>query len=277
MDSTDIHAYSNGGKRRSSDPDASWSAKRGKSGKTLFWFGFKGHLMADATHEIPIWFHTTTAKRNDGHEILPLLQEARDRLPRFRPECVLADAGYDHKKVYKEIVEDFQATPIIKMNMHGKKPDEIWDELTTYDGTPFAPCGTPMVFGRYSPNRRAVEFRCPQATDEAPPCSYYHGHFGCTPDKPYSIWLDITKDYRRLCAIPRSSKNWSKLYNRRVSVERAFSRLKEFRKLNNSHVRGLPKIELHCCLAILVMQAMALGKVKTEGIQEARNNVKKVA
>jgi len=77
--------------------------------------------------------------------------------------------------------------------------------------------------------------------------------------------------------VPRSTKRWGKFYNMRASVERVFSRLKEFRKLDNLHVRGLPKIELHCLLAVLVMQSMALGMTKTNGIQDARNNVKKVA
>ncbi len=130
-----------------------------------------------------------------------------------------------------------------------------------------------MRFRSYDEQRGALKYRCPRSTTEGPSCQYY----GCTDGLGYTVDLKIADDYRRLCQVPRSTKQWGELYNMRVSVERAFSRLKEFRKLNNSHVRGLPKIEIHCCLAVLVMQSMALGKVKTEGVQEVRSNVKKVA
>lgn len=39
IDSTVMHAYSNGARKRQSDPDASWSAKRGRNGHTEWWFG----------------------------------------------------------------------------------------------------------------------------------------------------------------------------------------------------------------------------------------------
>ena len=274
VDSTDIHAYSNGAKKPSSDPDASWSAKKGRNGQPRFWFGYKGHLMVDAEHEIPIWMHTTTAKRNDGREILPLLRDARDWLPGFHPQYVLADAGYDHKRVYEGIVEDFGAKPIIKMNPHGKDLKEIWDELTTYEGTPYAPCGEPMKFWGYEKKRGTLKYRCQKSKrEDGPSCWYY----GCRSGHAYTLRLKIADDYRRYCQVPRSTKRWARLYNMRASVERAFSRLKEFRKLDNLHVRGLPKIELHCLLAVLVMQSMALGMAKANGIQNARNNVKKVA
>lgn len=48
VDSTDLNAHSNGSKRRKSDPDAAWSAKKGPNGKTMFWFGYKEHLICDA-------------------------------------------------------------------------------------------------------------------------------------------------------------------------------------------------------------------------------------
>ena len=44
-----------------------------------------------------------------------------------------------------------------------------------------------------------------------------------------------------------------RLYNKRVSVERAFSRLKGYRKLNDVRTRGLNKVWLHVALSLLAM------------------------
>jgi len=60
---------------------------------------------------------------------------------------------------------------------------------------------------------------------------------------------------------PSSTRQWKLLYNKRGSVERAFGRLKEYRKLDNLKIRGLAKVELHAILAVMVMQAQALGSL----------------
>ena len=53
---------------------------------------------------------------------------------------------------------------------------------------------------------------------------------------------------------------WQALYNKRVSVERVFSRLKETRRLERHCLRGLAKISLHAMLSVLVLQGDALTK-----------------
>ena len=52
---------------------------------------------------------------------------------------------------------------------------------------------------------------------------------------------------------------WQRHYNKRTTVERVNSRLKEFAKLDNLKARGLAKIRLHGLLAMLVIQAKVLG------------------
>lgn len=46
------------------------------------------------------------------------------------------------------------------------------------------------------------------------------------------------------------------LYKQRTSVERAFSRLKGQRSLNNITTRGLRKVTVHCYLSLIAMQAI---------------------
>ncbi|MBT4510888.1 MAG: hypothetical protein HOC20_01580 [Chloroflexi bacterium] len=59
--------------------------------------------------------------------------------------------------------------------------------------------------------------------------------------------------------MPRHTKKWKKLYTKRVSVERIFSRLKKDGdgKLVNHRVRGLDKMTLNSLLSVWVMQAKA--------------------
>ena len=45
-----------------------------------------------------------------------------------------------------------------------------------------------------------------------------------------------------------------------AAVERLFSKLKEFIKLDNLHIQGLPKVDLHCRLAVLVIQAQLCAR-----------------
>jgi len=57
-----------------------------------------------------------------------------------------------------------------------------------------------------------------------------------------------------------------KIYDRRASVERVFSRLKGQRKLNNITVRGKRKVTIHCFLSMMVVQAQALHKYLTNQV-----------
>jgi len=56
--------------------------------------------------------------------------------------------------------------------------------------------------------------------------------------------------------------DWQLIYNRRTSVERVFSRLKGYRKLNYIRVRGIRKVLIHCLMALIVFQAQALATGK---------------
>lgn len=210
--------------------------------------------MADANTDIPMWVQVTTAKRHDGQQSIPFLKDARRNLKDFAPSYVLADRGYDGKNVYKAIVEEFDAIPIILMRLGSKKPTEPWDERCDQVGTPYCDYGAPMQYVSYDHSYRTTEWRCSKrARNELCLCG--------DRDNGQVIRLKISDEYRRHCPVPRSTKRWKLLYNKRGSVERAFGRLKEYRKLDNLKIRGLAKVELHAILAVMVMQAQALGSL----------------
>ena len=111
LDSSDIKAYSS---YKRTDPDAQSSRKKGTDGKMKWWYGFKLHMVSDATHEIPLAAYVTPANESDMHQVGPSLE--RLTTP---PTFVLADAGYG-SAANREIVENYNATPVIKSHPRHK-------------------------------------------------------------------------------------------------------------------------------------------------------------
>lgn len=77
--------------------------------------------------------------------------------------------------------------------------------------------------------------------------------------------------------IDQDSAEWRTVYARRVSVERAFARLKSHRGLTRHSRRRLEPVTLHCLLAVLTVQANALGKLSTGRWDDLRERARKVA
>ena len=69
--------------------------------------GSKHHLLVDATG-IPLAWTVTGGNRHDVTQLIPLVERippVRGKVgrPRRRPECVLADRGYDHDKYRRQL------------------------------------------------------------------------------------------------------------------------------------------------------------------------------
>ena len=69
---------------------------------------------------------------------------------------------------------------------------------------------------------------------------------------------------RKFAGIDRLSGEWQAYYDLRVSVERVFSRAKEFRRLGSVHHRGIAKITLHCYLSMLTIVGSAVSALYSE-------------
>ncbi len=121
IDSTDLKAWSNGAKKRVSDPDARWAVKLDTSGKKKFYFGYKLHLLADTQYELPIAANVTTGSINDSRVASRVLSQARFTHSKFHPDYVICDAGYSSDKLRSLIKRQYRAEPIIKVNKAHKK------------------------------------------------------------------------------------------------------------------------------------------------------------
>ncbi|NKE63949.1 IS5 family transposase [Lentzea sp. PSKA42] len=78
--------------------------------------GSKHHLITEE-HGIPLAVSLTGGNRNDVTQLMPLIDQippvrGKRGRPRFRPDALYADRGYDHDK-YRALVRDKGITPVI--------------------------------------------------------------------------------------------------------------------------------------------------------------------
>ena len=93
IDSTLFLTYSNPNRRVLSDSDVRWGVKhsaKAKEGGTEWGFGYKKHLIFDATHGIPLAFIITPANVGDSTQLPVVVQKALDTHPWLRPKYLLA-------------------------------------------------------------------------------------------------------------------------------------------------------------------------------------------
>jgi hypothetical protein len=243
VDATDVKAWANG-MHQETDPDAGTGAKH-KSSRRIYWYGYKVHLVADANSELPIWFHLTPANVYDGAHLPTILEGAKAQFGWFHPTHVLADKGYDSKECFRFVGEEMKAMPIIDVRMYSRRRPREGRPCEAY------PVETPQGI-RYRCNRVPYDSKCPR-----------FGHCPMLPvfvDSPLNTFVALSY-YERYIPFPYGSKEWKTLYDKRVSVERVFSRLKTYRKLNAVRVRRMKKVWLHVALSLLTMNAAALARV----------------
>jgi hypothetical protein len=263
IDATPIHSHSHPNKNPVSDPEAGFVYKGGAQGKYKWGFGYYLHAVADANLELPIAKKLSFWHEREKPLAFPLLKQARDGLPWLKMEAVLADAGYDGYHVYEDIVQEFDAEPII---------DLATKRVPLVSGSaemPICPAGLPLVHRRMV--RGQHEWGCPAKFTKTK----------CPLPEQCPLKVAIINpghDYRRFgYHIPRTCPEWQELYNKRTAVERVFSRLKDKRRLDSHCFRGFRKLNLHCSLSILVMQAMALAKMQSGHLNEIRTCARKVS
>lgn len=243
VDATDVKAWANG-LHQETDPDAGTGAKH-KSSRRVYWYGYKVHLVADANSELPIWFHLTPANVYDGAHLPTVLKGAEAQFSWFQPTHVLADKGYDSKECFRFVGEEMKAMPIIDVRKYARRRPRQGRPCEAY------PVQTPEGI-RYRCNRVPYDSKCPR-----------FGHCPMLPvfvDSPLNTFV-APSYYEQHIPFPYGSKEWKAIYNKRVGIERVFSRLKTYRKLDAIRVRRMSKVWLHVALSLLTMGSTALAKL----------------
>ncbi|WP_205665617.1 transposase [Anoxybacter fermentans] len=109
------------------------------------------------------------------------------------------------------------------------------------------------------------KFRCPHILGKVD-CP--NGSIWCSSSNYGAVVKTRVKADLRFVSTPhRGSKNWHKLYNKRTSVERSFSKLKELLNLENITVMGIEKVKTHVLLNCIVLIAVKIASFKSSLIQ----------
>ncbi len=272
--------------RRDIDADIGVKTYKGKNKdgsvweKVKTWFGYKLHLIIDANYELPVVFSVTKASRSEVKEGHILVDEMKHRVPVIIDRCVYftADKGYDDTKLITKLWGEHEIKPIIGIRNTWQDGEEtklvegMENVVYDYEGTVY--CYSPedyrrreMVPGGFEKDREALKYLCP--------AKYYgvecQGRDAC-PIKS-GVRIPLSEDRRVFTPVARSSAKWKKLYNKRTSVERVNSRIDQVFGFEDHFIRGLKKMELECSLALIIMLAMALGRIKTKQKDKLRSLV----
>ncbi len=135
LDSTTLKAWSNGGKARKSDKEAGWSVKQNTHGKMQYTYGWKLHLLVDCESELPMAAIISPGNTSDVTKASNVLQQARVITSKFHPRYFMADAGYSSNDLFRLIVRQYRAEPIIQVNPTHKKliaKHGIWENTVTW-------------------------------------------------------------------------------------------------------------------------------------------------
>ncbi|MGE5575120.1 MAG: transposase [Ignavibacteria bacterium] len=264
VDSTAIDAYERKQpKSQCKDTgNASWGAKFDSFGNKITWFGYKIHLAVDTASELPVVLEVTPAHVNDGNMGPPLIEKVSGQTSESKMSYVIMDAGYDQKKNY-ETARAHGAQAIIPLNLRNEKEPPAG---FSFNGTPRCSMGYNMIYWGVDGNY--LKFRCPHALDKVD-CPF--GSAWCSSSNyGMVVKINVKDDLRRFSIPHRGSKNWETLYDKRTSVERCNSRLKENLTANDLHLGGIEKVKTHVFInaIALLATALAIKKAKNTAIAD---------
>jgi hypothetical protein len=269
------------------DLDADWGVKtyRGQHAdgraweKVVKWFGYKLHLLVDTTHELPLAFAVTPASTADSPALLPLVEDWKERHPDLaegRRELA-ADKGYDATENHRELYDEHGIAAVIPTRHCWKEeetkplfPDRF--DYVIYDEDGRVQCVCPqtgetrdLFFAGFEKERNALKYRCPAAAygficQGRAACEKGHrvGAFGRVFRAPLEL------DRRVFTPLCRTTRKWETAYRRRTAVERVNSRLDRVFGFEQHFIRGQAKMEMRVGLALVVLLAMALGRIRAD-------------
>jgi len=249
--------------------------------KVSRWFGYKLHLIIDADYELPVAYEVTRASASEvkqAHKMIPALKERHEKLIESC-KTLTADKGYDDGKLIEKLWDTHGIKPVVDIRDMWKDGEETrlvsGARNVVYDcrGTVYCHCPATgerrvMAYGGFEKDRGTLKYRCPAL----------HYNIKCAGRRRCpvagAIRIPLNENRRIFTPLSRSSYAWERTYKKRAAVERVNSRLDVSFGFERHFIRGLKKMKLRCGLALLVMLAMALGRVKEKRKEMMRSLVK---
>lgn len=270
------------------DTDANYGKKeyrgQNKDGslweKIVKWFGYKLHLVVDATYELPVAYKVTKASASDtrrGHALLEQMEEKQPEILRIA-ETWTGDKGYDDTKLIEKCWDQYQIKPVIDIRNMWKDGEETHllsgktNVTYNYKGNVYCYClktntRREMANGGFEKDRNTLKKLCP-ARQYGIICQ---GQAVCPVAQ--GLRIPLSEDRRIFTPIDRASYKWEKKYKKRTSVERVNSRLDVSFGFELHTIRGMNKMKIRCGLALCVMLAMAVGRIKEKQEEKMRSLV----
>ena len=300
VDSKKLESYSVGKKEPSlsSDPEADWGSKTYKGVKrdgTFWervknWFGYKIHLVVDSEYELPVAFEVTKASVNDSQWLLPMVEHLKERHLRLleQTEYLSGDKGYDSAKNNEILWDNYGIKPVIDIRAMWSDEPELYrpisDELDNifYDEKGKVFCRRfskkedvenycRMAFDGYEKSRNCLKYLCPSKTYGIECTNMSECRYGRV------VRVSLDKDRRIFTPVARSSYKWKNEYKHRTAIERVNSRIDMSFGFEKHYIRGLKKMRFRVGMALVVMLAMAVGRIKANQAENMRSLVKKAA
>lgn len=250
---------------------------QGKVSKVVEWFGYKLHLLVDATHEVVLSYHITDTTTGDNECIATLVEQAQDNLPLDRIQTLAYDKAADDLKVH-ESLHEAGIKPLIQnraMWPHDGEQEKViggrvplhvvHDEMGTvycYDTVSKEPVRRAMSYAGHEKSRDTLKYRCP-AVVEGFRCA---SATKCNAGKSYGMTVRVPQaiDLRRFPSIPRATAQFERLYKGRTSVERVNDRMKVFWGLDDGNVVGSRRFCAHVVAVLIVHLAFATLLAKAQ-------------
>jgi hypothetical protein len=273
-------------RRRDLDADKGVKKYRGKREdgtaweRVVAWFGYKLHLLVDSFYELPLAFRVTEASAGDSPELIPLVEDLKKEHPEIlrRSRELAADKAYDSRENKRELYDGFGIHPLIDIRICWKDGEGTRSlipgraDVFVYDEKGNVSCVCPatgekrtLCFCGFEKDRKALKYRCPAAAQGFKcrgrlRCEFGSGvgEFGRT------VRVPLETDRRIFTPVARHTRKWERAYDRRTAIERVNSRLDCLFGFEKHTIRGKRKMETRIALSLMVMLAMALGRIRTD-------------
>ena len=218
-----------------------------KHEKKSTYYGFKAHIVCNVNTELPVSLLVTKANYSEKAAMKEMI-EAFESHQIDKAKYLLLDRGYDSLPLIK-FLKGKETTPVVDIRNMWKdkeKTKQYKDTNVVYNakGEVFyiddAGIEIKMKYEGFDKQKNCLRYS-------------YEG-------KVYKIYINY--DERIFLPIARDSNKFKKLYKGRTSVERINGRLDRDYKFEKHFIRGLDKMRLMVTLSFVVMNGMAVGKIK---------------
>ena len=223
--------------------------------KTKKWFGFRLHLLSDATYELPVDYEVTKASNSELKETEKLLDNIKEKYPEKLEKCryFLADKGYDSTELIEWLTTE-GISPVIDIR-------NMWqrDETKQFKATNIVYNYKGKVY-YITDSGKEIELLY-KGYDKSRDSQRYGFHPKYEDKRVFRIPLKT--DPRIFTKVARNSKKWRRLYKKRTSIERVNGRIDRDFQFEKHTIRGLKKMKMFLTVTFIIQLTLAKAKIES--------------